>query len=107
MHLVQYTWSKTIKKTKKKKNNNEHKQDTIEIEGREILTYGCISSIIASWRENLLSQTTNTPQYSLSIFVITFKITNINKSEKSPLEYQQGIDLKKLIPYQLIPCQGI
>jgi preprotein translocase subunit YajC len=39
------------KQNKRQKNNNKHKQDIIE--GGKILTYGCISSIVTSRKENL------------------------------------------------------
>jgi hypothetical protein len=56
--LQYYTSSPICQKddTKQNKNrnnnNNEHKRNTIK---GEILIYGCITSIVVSWKENLSS----------------------------------------------------
>jgi len=63
------------KQNKDKNNNNEHKWDTTK--GGEVLTYGCVNSIIASWKENLPSQTPN----NISIFIFNV-CNNIQGSPK-------------------------
>jgi hypothetical protein len=52
--------------------------------GGEILTYGCINSIIANWKENLPSQTpTNASIHDLlefqcfKLIILRFKISSI------------------------------
>jgi hypothetical protein len=41
------------KQHKNRNDNNDHKRNTIK--GGEVVTYGCVTSIVGSWKENLPS----------------------------------------------------
>jgi hypothetical protein len=59
----------------KNSNNNEHKRGTTK--GEKVPTYGCVSLIAPSWKENMSSWTPN----NALIFILNVR-NNIQESHK-------------------------